>query len=87
MGATKLGTNIFLTFEINLIYSRGELSSRLESWKKPVIVKGPLGIFMAMELAFCLMFLAMIVWALSMYLKNSFARITKESAEVEGLKV
>ncbi|KAJ6804536.1 ferric reduction oxidase 2-like [Iris pallida] len=60
---------------------------RSEVWRRPVIVKGPLGIVSAVELALSLMFLALLLWYLSMYLRNGFARITPEVAKENGEKV
>ncbi|KAK6920087.1 Ferric reductase, NAD binding domain, partial [Dillenia turbinata] len=61
--------------------------SRLAAWKRPALVKGPLGIVSRIELAFFVMFIVLLVWSLSMYLKNGFARITPMSAANHGQKV
>ncbi|XP_028769259.1 ferric reduction oxidase 2-like isoform X2 [Neltuma alba] len=56
-------------------------------WKRPVLVKGPLGIVSAIELIFFLMFVALLVWSLSSYLKSGFSQINKQSAAKAGEKV
>ncbi|KAJ0974443.1 hypothetical protein J5N97_016408 [Dioscorea zingiberensis] len=61
-----------------------ELSGNLEAWKRPVLLKGPLGIVSAIELTFSLMFLALLVWCFSTYLVTSFGRITPMSAKQDG---
>ncbi|XP_039139034.1 ferric reduction oxidase 2-like [Dioscorea cayenensis subsp. rotundata] len=93
------GTNILIyTFPILLISLLGciylhfakrleccnSLSSFLRTWTRPVLVKAPLGIISLMELAFCLMFLAFLIWFFTAAVHNSFSSITKESAETEG---
>ncbi|XP_058084548.1 ferric reduction oxidase 2-like [Magnolia sinica] len=45
-------------------YSNGK-NRGLSSWTKPVLVKGPLGIVSAVELAFLFMFVALLIWSLS----------------------
>ncbi|CAK9156739.1 unnamed protein product [Ilex paraguariensis] len=59
---------------------------RLAIWKRPVIIKG-LGIVSRIELAFFVMFIALLVWSFSTYLHISFANITPESAAESGEKV
>ncbi|KAH7664444.1 Ferric-chelate reductase (NADH) protein [Dioscorea alata] len=96
------GTNILIyTFPILLISLLGciylhfakrieccnSLSSCLRAWKRPVLVKAPLGIISLMELAFCLMFLAFLIWFFTAAVHNSFSTITKESAEKDGKQV
>ncbi|KAI4369873.1 hypothetical protein MLD38_018271 [Melastoma candidum] len=55
--------------------------------KRPVLVNGPLGIVTATELAFLVMFVVLLIWSLSMYLRNSFAAITpQQAAELGGTK-
>lgn len=56
-------------------------------WKRPMLVKGPLGIVSTVELAFFVMFIALLVWSLSEYLINGFSQITKASAAKSGDKV
>lgn len=60
---------------------------RLALWKGPILVKGPLGIVSSIELAFFVMFIALLVWSFSTYLHNSFAKITPNSAAKNGEKV
>lgn len=52
-----------------------------------MLVKGPLGIVSGIELAFFIMFLALLVWSFSTYLNNSFAKISPHSAAEDGEKV
>ncbi|ERM96456.1 hypothetical protein AMTR_s00001p00254670 [Amborella trichopoda] len=56
------------------MFYRGE-KQRLEAWSRPVIVKGPLGIVSAMELACLLMFVALLVYSFSTYLSISFSKL------------
>ncbi|KAK6925854.1 FAD-binding 8, partial [Dillenia turbinata] len=62
-------------------------SNRLASWKRPALVKGPLGIVSWMELAFMSMFVALLVWSLSSYLRNFFADITPSYIAQSGQKI
>ncbi|XP_037494254.1 ferric reduction oxidase 2 isoform X2 [Jatropha curcas] len=59
----------------------------LGAWKKPMLVKAPLGIVSGIELAFLIMFIALLIWSLATYLHNSFATITPQSAAKNGQKV
>ncbi|GMN44990.1 hypothetical protein TIFTF001_014179 [Ficus carica] len=59
----------------------------LALWKRPILVKGPLGIVSSIELTFFIMFIALLVWSFSTYLHNSFAKITPNSAAKSGEKV
>ncbi|XP_021827109.1 ferric reduction oxidase 2-like [Prunus avium] len=43
------------------------------SWKRPALVKGPLGIVSWIELSFVVMVIALLVWSISSYLHNMFA--------------
>ncbi|KAH8488717.1 hypothetical protein H0E87_024375 [Populus deltoides] len=61
--------------------------NRLVTLKKPMLVKGPLGIVSGTELAFLIMFVALLIWSFSVYLLNGFATITPQSAAKKGLKV
>ncbi|KAF3441540.1 hypothetical protein FNV43_RR15454 [Rhamnella rubrinervis] len=56
-------------------------------WEQPMLVKGPLGIVSGTEIAFFIMFIALLVWSLSTFLRNGFAEITPHSAAEEGVKV
>ncbi|XP_047983057.1 ferric reduction oxidase 2-like [Salvia hispanica] len=71
--------------EINNTKS-GDGENRLEIWKRPMIIKG-LGIVSRIELAFFLMFIALLVWNLATYFHNDFSRITPKSAALDGEKV
>ncbi|PWA82734.1 ferric reduction oxidase 2 [Artemisia annua] len=61
-------------------------NDKLSIWKRPMIIKG-LGIVSKIELAFLLMFIALVVWSFVTYLHVSFARITPKSAAKKGEEV
>ncbi|KAK7390009.1 hypothetical protein VNO78_25306 [Psophocarpus tetragonolobus] len=56
-------------------------------WKRPMLIKGPLGVVSGTELAFFLMFIALLLWIFATSLRNSFATITPESAAKDGHKM
>ncbi|XP_059654218.1 ferric reduction oxidase 2-like [Cornus florida] len=60
---------------------------QLELWKRPVLIMKGLGIVSRIELAFLVMFIALLVWSFSSYLHISFAKITPQSAANSGEKV
>ncbi|KAJ6879460.1 hypothetical protein NC652_032906 [Populus alba x Populus x berolinensis] len=60
--------------------------NRLVTLKKPMLVKGPLGVVSGTELAFLIMFVALLIWSFSVYLFNGFSTITPQSAAKKGLK-
>ncbi|GAV90173.1 Ferric_reduct domain-containing protein/FAD_binding_8 domain-containing protein/NAD_binding_6 domain-containing protein [Cephalotus follicularis] len=47
----------------------------MELWKRPMLVKGPLGIVSGIELTLLVMFMALLVWSFSTYLHNIFGLI------------
>ncbi|XP_071722014.1 ferric reduction oxidase 2-like isoform X2 [Rutidosis leptorrhynchoides] len=49
----------------------------LKEWRRPMLVKGPLGIVSWIELPFLTMFIALLVWSLSTYIHNWFADINE----------
>ncbi|XP_030515421.1 ferric reduction oxidase 2 [Rhodamnia argentea] len=49
----------------------------LAMWKRPALVSGPLGIVSWIELAFFLMFIALLVWSFATYLRNGFLNIER----------
>ncbi|XP_019432222.1 PREDICTED: ferric reduction oxidase 2-like [Lupinus angustifolius] len=55
--------------------------------KRPILVKGPLGIVSGTQLAFLLMFIALIIWSFATYLHNGFATITPQLAAKDGEKI
>nr|GEV82859.1 ferric reduction oxidase 2-like [Tanacetum cinerariifolium] len=61
-------------------------NNNLSIWKRPMIIKG-LGIVSKIELAFFLMFIALIVWSFVTYLHVSFATITHKSAAKKGEEI
>ncbi|KAF7826083.1 ferric reduction oxidase 2 isoform X2 [Senna tora] len=56
-------------------------------WKRPVLVKGPLGIVTATELFFFIMFIALLIWSFCTYIINDFSAVTQKSAAKAGEKV
>ncbi|CAN0902829.1 Ferric reduction oxidase 2 [Linum grandiflorum] len=55
-------------------------------WRKPVLIKGSLGIVSWTELALLLMFIALLSWSVCSYLHAMFAPVHEEAA-AQGLKV
>ncbi|KAM7274943.1 hypothetical protein ACFE04_016809 [Oxalis oulophora] len=53
----------------------------LANLRRPILVKGPLGIVSATELAFFAMFVALLVWNFSVYLHNNLKRLVPISGE------
>lgn len=66
--------------------SKGNKHKLAGIWRRPLIVKG-LGIVSRIELAFFAMFIALLVWSFSTYLRVSFAKITPLSAAANGEQV
>ncbi|TYH43074.1 hypothetical protein ES332_D11G103100v1 [Gossypium tomentosum] len=62
-----------------------EKKHRRALWRKPVLVKGPLGIVSGIELALLIMFIALLVWSLVTYLRRLHT-ITPKAAAKEGVK-
>ncbi|KAL0700459.1 hypothetical protein Bca4012_056581 [Brassica carinata] len=52
--------------------------------RKPMLVKGPLGIVSLTEIMFLAMFVALLLWSFIIYLRNKFATITPQSAAADG---
>ncbi|KAJ4895121.1 Ferric reduction oxidase 2 [Raphanus sativus] len=52
--------------------------------RKPMLVKGPLGIVSVTEIMFLAMFVALLLWSFITYLRNNFATITPRSAAAHG---
>ncbi|XP_037494461.1 ferric reduction oxidase 4 isoform X2 [Jatropha curcas] len=50
-------------------------SKRLSFLRRPVLVMAPLGIFTAVEIAFAVMFIALLIWSLANYLYVSFGHL------------
>jgi len=46
-----------------------------------MLVKGPLGIVSITEIAFLLMFIALLVWSFTTYLHNDFPTVSKTAEE------
>ncbi|KHN26943.1 ferric reduction oxidase 2-like [Glycine soja] len=56
-------------------------------WKRPVLIKGPLGIVSGTELAFLFMFILLLIWVFATSVHNSFATITPQLAAKDGEKM
>lgn len=69
------------TKDQNFFNGSGPLSKVLQAWRRPFLLMGPLGVISAVELTFCLMFLALLVWCFSMYLNNTLSHISQNSTE------
>ncbi|KAL2233863.1 ferric reduction oxidase 2 [Sesamum indicum] len=67
-------------------HSKANGDRRFAIWKRPMIIQG-LGIVSRIELAFFLMFIALLVWNLANYLHLSFENITPKSAAETGEKL
>ncbi|GAB4844513.1 hypothetical protein Ancab_037892 [Ancistrocladus abbreviatus] len=63
---------------------KGAKKGWLAVWRRPVVVKGPLGIVSGTELAFFFMFIALVVWYFSIYLEGGFSRITTALIHEDG---
>ncbi|OVA03348.1 Protein of unknown function DUF819 [Macleaya cordata] len=59
----------------NYTRSHNGSSSRLAFWRKPVLVKAPLGIVSSMELMFSAMFIALLIWSLANYIYISYEHL------------
>ncbi|XP_073032232.1 ferric reduction oxidase 2-like [Primulina eburnea] len=60
--------------------TRVQKTAHFVSWKRPVLVRGPLGIVSLAELSFLLMFLALLIWSFSTYVHVMFKNITRQAA-------
>ncbi|KAF5181971.1 Ferric reduction oxidase [Thalictrum thalictroides] len=56
-------------------------------WKRPALVKGPLGVVSWIELSFFTMFIALLFWSLGTYLQLGFAQITPAMSAKHGEEV
>ncbi|CAI9762434.1 unnamed protein product [Fraxinus pennsylvanica] len=73
---------LYLHLEKCIDHSKDETpkESSFSSWRRPALVKGPLGIVSWIELSFLAMFLALLVWSFSAYVHGMFKNITRQSA-------
>ncbi|XP_021748785.1 ferric reduction oxidase 2-like [Chenopodium quinoa] len=53
----------------------------LATWRRPVLVRGPLGIVSGVELSFLLMFIAFLVWSLTVYLHVGYSKIQVKGSQ------
>ncbi|CAL1398881.1 unnamed protein product [Linum trigynum] len=59
----------------------------LATWRKPMVVRGPLGIVTGIELGFLVMFVVLLFWSLFTYFSSSFKSIdATDPAFLGGLK-
>ncbi|KAK4397197.1 Ferric reduction oxidase 2 [Sesamum angolense] len=70
----------------NNLSKRSNGGHRLGKYQRPLIIKG-LGIVSGIELAFFLMFMALLLWNFAAYLHLSFSKITPNSAAQTGEKL
>ncbi|KAF1869899.1 hypothetical protein Lal_00017476 [Lupinus albus] len=56
-------------------------------WNRSIIIKGPLGIVSGTEVAFLIMFIALVIWSFTIYMYNGFATITPKLAAKASTKV
>ncbi|KAK7391335.1 hypothetical protein VNO78_19749 [Psophocarpus tetragonolobus] len=59
---------------------------RLTSWKRPLLVNGPLGILTMTELSFLVMVIVLLIWSMCFYLHGLFASAAQNAAK-EGEQV
>ncbi|KAF2536311.1 hypothetical protein F2Q68_00018522 [Brassica cretica] len=64
----------------HLIREKATGGGVLAAMRRPMLVKGPLGIVSATELIFLAMFVALLLWNFFIYLRNAFPMITPQSA-------
>ncbi|KAH0658428.1 hypothetical protein KY289_027176 [Solanum tuberosum] len=70
-----------------MMKGRTSKGTRFDSWSRPAITKGPLGIVSWIELCFLFMFTALLIWSISSYTHGMFKTITRQSAAMMGVKV
>lgn len=78
---------LFFVLQVNIFFIKFRVkeatNNKLSIWKRPMIING-LGIVSKVELAFFLMFIALVVWSFATYLHVGFATITPMSAAENG---
>ena len=72
---------------IPCIFSCNAKKFKATIWKRPVLIKGPLGIVSGTELAFLFMFILLLIWVFATSVHNSFATITPQLAAKDGEKM
>ncbi|PKI63529.1 hypothetical protein CRG98_016196, partial [Punica granatum] len=90
------GSILIYTFPILLVAALGCLylhygkhdarSGSWDSWRRPVIVRGPLGIISWTELSFLVMFAGLLVWSFYSYMHSMF-RYARAEATQHGISV
>ncbi|GMH17269.1 hypothetical protein Nepgr_019110 [Nepenthes gracilis] len=80
--------SLYLHLGAKLPYSEPDREAakknRLGRWRRPLMVRGPLGIVSGIELAFFSMFIALLVWSFSTYLHFFFSKISPSQIEDDG---
>ncbi|CBI40431.3 hypothetical protein VitviT2T_023845 [Vitis vinifera] len=67
--------------KLNNNKSKSSPKDRLAVLKRPVLVKGPLGIVSMIEMLFLVMFIALLVWSIYTYLRTGFQGIEDKAAK------
>ncbi|KAE8816853.1 Superoxide-generating NADPH oxidase heavy chain subunit B [Hordeum vulgare] len=61
--------------------TQSRTSTRMAAWRRPVLVRGPLGIVTGIELAFLLMLVALLVWFYCAYISVEFSKLRVKPGE------
>lgn len=61
--------------------TQSRTSPRMAAWRRPVLVRGPLGIVTGIELAVLLMFMALLVWFYYAYITVEFSKLRVKPGE------
>ncbi|XP_010556561.1 PREDICTED: ferric reduction oxidase 2 [Tarenaya hassleriana] len=81
------GVYLHLKKRKNVDQFNREMKGEMEVLRRPMLVKGPLGIVSVTEFGFLLMFVALLLWSFCTYLYNGFLTITPQSAAEDGHQV
>ncbi|XP_020597697.1 ferric reduction oxidase 2-like [Phalaenopsis equestris] len=65
----------------------GGLIRRLRAWRRPAMVRGPLGVITGVELVFCIMFMILVIWALYTYITGGLSDVSSKLAAEYGEKL
>ncbi|GAB2271740.1 hypothetical protein Dimus_006569 [Dionaea muscipula] len=68
-------------------HREGDKNGRLGRWRQPMVVRGPLGIVSGIELGFFILFIALLVWSYTTYLRVGFSNISPSQIEEDGGKL
>ncbi|KAK1261703.1 Ferric reduction oxidase 2 [Acorus gramineus] len=73
---------LYLHFRKKRIATQSHIKdSKLDPWRRPVLVKGPLGVLSAIEFAFSLMFLALLIWSFATYVRTGFQSVESKKQQ------